>query len=326
MFFDARSRIERYLKHNPDTRTILIVGSFGRKSAIRALGMILGQKYTVTMGVNKDVHADIVIFDYKSFGDFPDFVPDLVVVNSCRTAEEAQRFFDVANRAKQVVVNDNDVPRDFLQYSTNPEIITYGDELPAHYYFENQDFSLNGYKGNLVLPEQQRLPVTIKIFGEHNLRPVIMSVAVASLFGLSHQEILSGIEALTPLHGRMSPAKGLRGSIVMDDSAYISVPGIAAGVRTINALESAAKTLVIDDSMPLDGIDMTLLTDVLVLRKNGGVNASPAMQQNPDSQNTKIHYFDDELSLMNYIGERAEPDGIILLEIPLPDIIESYLW
>lgn len=59
--FSQKARIERYIKKNPQIKTIVVAGSYGRKSAIRALGIILGQQFVVTMGVNKEVDADIVI-------------------------------------------------------------------------------------------------------------------------------------------------------------------------------------------------------------------------------------------------------------------------
>ena len=45
-----------------------------------------------------------------------------------------------------------------------------------------------------------------------------------------------------------------------------------------------------------------------------------------DPKNPKIHYFEEEVDLVRYIGERAEKGGLILLEIPLPEIIDSYIW
>ena len=114
----------------------------------------------------------------------------------------------------------------------------------------------------------------------------------------------------------MSPAKAIRGTIVIDDSAYIAANDVRLGCATIFALESPAKTLVIDDVSKLDGIDLQLLTDICVLSDISGT----------DPNNNKIHYFEEEVDLIHYIGERAEEGGIILLEIPLPEIIESYIW
>ena len=316
MLFSTKSRLERYFRKNPQIKTIVVVGSYGRKSAIRALGMILGQQFTVTMGVNKKADADAVILDYKSSADFPNIEPDIVVVTSCRTDEEAQRFFALANVAKYVMVNYNDVPQEFSKYLKNPNIYTYGDELPADFYFENNDFTLEGYEGDFIDEERDRLHVKIKILGEHNIRPIIMACAVGKLFKIPKDKLLAGTEAITPVHGRMSPANGIGGTIVIDDSAYIAANDVKLGCNTMFALESPAKTLILDDVSKLDGIDTQLLTDICVLGE----------APNGNTGDKKIHYFAEEVDLIHYIGERAEEGGLILLEIPLPEIIESYIW
>ena len=316
MFFGTKARLERYFKKNPQVKSIVVAGSYGRKSAIRALGMILGQQFVVTMGVNKNVDADVVILDYKSSAEFPEIEPDMVIVTSCRTDEEAQRFFAVANIAKRVMVNFNDVPQEFAKYLKNPNIFTYCDELPADFYFENNQFSLEGYEGDFIDEERDRLHVKIKILGEHNIRPIIMACAVGKQFQIPKEKLIAGTEAIVPLHGRMSPAKGIHGTIVIDDSAYIAHDDVRLGCATMFALESPAKMLIIDDASKLEGLDTQLLTDICVLGNTTGT----------DPKNKKIHYFEEEVDLIHYIGERAEEGGLILLEVPLPEIIESYIW
>ena len=316
MLFSPKTRIEKYLKRNPQVKTIVVTGSYGRKSAIRALGMILGQQFIVTMGVNKQVDADIIVLDYKSSADFPDITPDMVIVPSCRTDADAQRFFALANVAHRVMVNFNDVPQEFAKYLKNPNVFTYGDELPADFYFENSSFSLDGYEGDFIDEERDRLHVKIKILGEHNIRPIIMACAVGKQFQIPKEKLLAGTDSIVPLHGRMSPAKGIRGTIVIDDSAYIAADDVRLGCATMYALESPAKTLVIDDVRKLDGLDTQLLTDICILGNASGI----------DPKNPKIHYFEEEVDLVRYIGERAEKGGLILLEIPLPEIIDSYIW
>ncbi|MCQ2571352.1 MAG: hypothetical protein MJ154_03875, partial [Candidatus Saccharibacteria bacterium] len=75
MIFSAKSKIERYFRRNPQVKSIVIAGSFGRKSAIRCIGMILGQAFTVTMGINRSADPDVVVLDYNSMSDFPEINP-----------------------------------------------------------------------------------------------------------------------------------------------------------------------------------------------------------------------------------------------------------
>lgn len=318
LFFDSPKRkIEKYVKKYPTIKTIVVTGSYGRKSAIRALGTVLGQALTVTFGINKSVLEDVMILDYNSMADFPEIKPDICVITSCETDEEAQKYFAVANKSRYVFLNFNDVPQKFAKYLMNPDVYTYGDEHPADFYYEETEaMTLDGFKGNFIDPERDKLPVNVKVIGEHNLRPIIMACGVARQFKIHRDLITAGVESIRPLHGRMSPARGLRGSLIIDDSAETSALSVKFGLRAIYELEANCRILITDDYAKIHKINYDLMSEVLIL--------------GPKPQNTainpKVKFFDTELDLVNYLGTRYEEQLIILLEIPLPQIIESYLW
>lgn len=315
MIFDAKSKIERYLRKNPQVKTIVIVGSYGRKSAIRCLGMILGQALIVTMGVNRKADPDVVVLDYNSMAYFPEINPDIVVVTSCETDKEAKEYFALANKAKHVFVNYNDVPQEYAKYLKNPEVTTYGDELPADFYFEDHEAGLDGQAGDIVNPEREHFPVVVKLVGVHNMRPVVMACAVAKLFQIDRDKILAGVDAIRPVHGRMSPAKGLHNSIILDDSASTSATSLKYGMNALYSIKAPDRILVTDDVRKLEHVDYDLVSEVLILGKK------------PDAKlNKKVTFFEQELDLINHLGGRLDENCLVLLEIPIPEIIESYLW
>ena len=80
LFGSPKRQIEKYLKKYPTIKVIVVAGSYGRKSAIRALGVVLGQAMTVTIGVNKSVLEDVLILDFNSMAEFPDIKPDVCVI------------------------------------------------------------------------------------------------------------------------------------------------------------------------------------------------------------------------------------------------------
>ena len=315
MIFDAKSKLERYFRKNPQVKTIVIAGSYGRKSAIRCLGMVLGQALVVTMGVNKQADPDVVVLDYNSMEFFPDINPDIVVITSCETDKEAKEYFALANKAKHVFVNYNDVPQEYAKYLKNPEITTYGDELPADFYFEDHDAGLDGQAGDIVNPEREHFPVVVKLVGVHNMRPVVMACAVAKLFQIDREKILAGVEAIRPVHGRMSPAKGLHNSVILDDSASTSATSMKYGLNALYSIKAPDRILVTDDITKLEHVDYDLVSEVLILGKK------------PNAQtNKKVSFFDQEIDLINHLGNRLDENCLVLLEIPIPEIIESYLW
>lgn len=315
MIFDAKSRIERYLRKNPQIKTIVVAGSYGRKSAIRCLGMVLGQALVVTMGVNKQSDPDVVVLDYNSMVNFPEINPDIVIITSCETDIEAKEFFDLANRAKHVFVNYSDVPQQFAKYLKNPEVTTYGDELPADFYFEDHDAGLDGQAGDIVNPEREHIPVVVKLVGAHNMRPVVMACAVAKLFQIDRDKILAGVSAIRPVHGRMSPAKGLHNSVILDDSASTSATSLKYGMSALYSIKAPDRILVTDDVRKLEHIDYDMVSEILILGKK------PATVPNE-----KVQFFEQDIDLINHLGRRLDENCLVLLEIPIPEIIESYLW
>lgn len=316
LFDNPKRKIEKYIAKYPTIKVIVVCGTYGRKSAIRSLGIILSQTMNVTMGINKNVLEDVLILDYNSMSDFPDIKPDVCVITSCESDEEAQKYFALANRSSHVFINFNDVSQEYAKYLMNPDVYTYGDEHPADFYFENEDFTFDGYKGIFFDPERDQLPVTVKILGEHNLRPIIMACGVARLFKMHRDDITRGVESIRPIHGRMSPARGLRGTIVIDDSASTSATSVKYGLQTIYALDANARILVTDDVSKLHRVNYDMMSEILIL----------GQQPEGIKVNSKVKFFKDELDLLHYMGTRYEDQCVILLEIPLPEIIESYIW
>ena len=212
-------------------------------------------------------------------------------------------------------VNYSDVPQKYAKFLKNQNITTYGDELPADFYFENHDSGLDGQKGDIVNPEREHIPVTVKLIGEHNMRPVVMACAVAKLFQIDRDHILEGIDAIRPVHGRMAPAIGIHNSIILDDSASTSLTSLKYGMRALYSIQAPDRILVTDDSRKLANIDYDLVSEVLIL------GDKPV-----NNKNKKVKFFTQDIELISHLGHRLDENCLVLLEFPIPEIIESYLW
>ena len=164
-------------------------------------------------------------------------------------------------------------------------------------------------------PEREHIPVTVKLIGEHNMRPVIMACAVAKLFQVDRDHILAGVDAIRPVHGRMSPAKGLHNSIILDDSASTSKTSMKYGLQALYSIEAPDRILVTDDVRKLAKVDYDLISEILIL---GG--------EPTKNDNKKIKFFAEDIDLINHLGQRLDENCLVLLEIPIPEIIDSYLW
>lgn len=162
----------------------------------------------------------------------------------------AKEELSTANFSQLALINRDDIDGRYAEFLTNPNIDTYGTSGSAEYHFEQQDFSIEkGHEGTFVGPEVKTpIAATVKVLGDHNLRPAIAAAAVGMKLGLSADEIKSGLEKIRPIPGRMNLLRGLEGSTIIDDT-YNSSPAAAfSAVQTLYSLE-ATQRIVIMGSM-----------------------------------------------------------------------------
>lgn len=185
--------------------------------------------------------------DIAQFGTY--LKPDITIVTAV-TPEHMEFFKTIeavaheelaaANFSKLALINRDDIDGQFAEYLTNANIDTYGTSAAAEYHFEQQDFTVDGgHSGKFVgneLPEG--VDATIKVLGEHNLRPTIAAAAVGLKMGLNAAEIANGLGAIRAVPGRMNLLRGLNGSTIIDDT-YNSSPAAAVGaVQTFYEIQA----------------------------------------------------------------------------------------
>ena len=184
--------------------------------------------------------------EMAQFGRF--LLPDIAIVTAVtpehmaafQTIETvAQEELMVAQFSKAVIINRDDIEGRFATYLTNSNLTTYGTSGIAEYRFVNEDFSLeNGHSGFLVAPElPDGIPATIRVIGEHNLRPAIGAATVGLKLGLSAEEITSGLQAIRPVHGRMNVLRGVENTILIDDTYNSSPLAAALALQTLYSLQ-----------------------------------------------------------------------------------------
>jgi len=144
----------------------------------------------------------------------------------------------VANFSQLALINRDDIDGRYAEYMTNPNIDTYGTSAAAEYHFEQQDFTVeNGHTGTFVGPE---LPAgasaTVKVLGDHNLRPAIAAAAVGIKFGLRVEDIVTGLEKVRAIPGRMNLLRGLNGSSIIDDTYNSSPVAASSAVQTFYSI------------------------------------------------------------------------------------------
>ena len=186
-------------------------------------------------------------------------MPDIGVITGV-TPEHMETFgsieavaleeLSLANFAKSALINRDDIDGRFADDITNPNIATYGTTASAEYHFEAQDITIeDGYSGNIFIAEyDEPLPATLKVLGEHSLRPIMAAVAVGTKLGLTADEVRKGVQEIRPVPGRMNTLRGQNDSTIIDDTYNSSPAAAEAALRTLYTLQ-APQRIVIFGSM-----------------------------------------------------------------------------
>jgi UDP-N-acetylmuramoyl-tripeptide--D-alanyl-D-alanine ligase len=158
----------------------------------------------------------------------------------------AQEELSVSDFAKYVLINRDDVEGRFADFETNPNFSTYGTTGAAEYRFEQQGFTIEaGYNGSVISPNSEPFPATIKVVGEHSLRPVMGAVAAGMMLGLTPADIVSGLALVKPVPGRMNVLRGIQGTTIIDDTYNSSPAAAAAALQTLYSFDAAPQRIAI---------------------------------------------------------------------------------
>lgn len=141
------------------------------------------------------------------------------------------------NFSKMGVINRDDIDGQYAKFINNPHIVTYGSSPAAENRIEIVSLNVEkGYYGKFFGPRApEGFDVKVRVFGEQVLRGVAAAIAVALEMGLTPEEVQRGLTKVVPTPGRMNVLKGLKQSVIIDDS-YNSSP--AAAREALRALYS----------------------------------------------------------------------------------------
>jgi UDP-N-acetylmuramyl pentapeptide synthase len=170
--------------------------------------------------------------------------PDLAVVTA--VAPEHMEFFKtidavaaeelaVTHFAKATMINRDNVDGVFSKLVPDGiQLDTYGTSGIAEYRYTIEDYKPGvGFKGLFISPELGSLPVQLKVMGEHNVRTAVAAGAVGVKMGLNAKQIVTGMQAIRPVHGRMNLLKGFNRSTLIDDTYNASPPSVIAALQTL---------------------------------------------------------------------------------------------
>jgi len=208
--------------------------------------------------------VDVIVQELGSdrIGEVPYFgsylKPDIAVITAVaaehmeffKTIEAvAQEELSVANYSKTALINKDDIDGQFAKYLNNASINTYGTSGSAEYHFISKDYNVkDGHVGMFFAPEfPDPMPATIRVLGEHTLRPAIAAAAVGVKLGMDTTQLVRGLDKLHSLPGRMNKLQGFNKTIIIDDSYNSSPLAAKSSLRTLYQMNVTHRIAVLGD-------------------------------------------------------------------------------
>lgn len=236
--------------HNSEMSVPLAILGIPYPSDIKSISQWREVFRAATLRVAQPADVDVIVQELGADhpGDITDFGrylrPDIAVVSAV-TPEHMEYFqtmdavareeLAAANFSKLAIINRDDIDGKYAEFLVNPNVDTYGTSEAAEYRFQD-DFlnSQQDHQGVFIAPEfSQPVQATVKLLGEHSLRPAIAAATVGVKLGLSPQEIANGLGLIKPVPGRMCLLEGARNSIIIDDSYNAQPAAMVAAVETL---------------------------------------------------------------------------------------------
>lgn len=240
--------------HNTHLSAPLAILGVDYPEDVKSIGAWLSVFAAARERIKEPTGVDVIIAEIGTDrpGDIPHFGkylhPHIGIVTA--VTPEHMEFFSgmdavageelaAANFSEVAIINRDDIDSQYAKFLTNTNVDTYGTTGLAEYRFEVQDFDVKtGYVGSVIAPNfEQPISATIKVFGEHSLRPAMGAVAVAAKLGLTSAEIASGLTLLRPVPGRMNVLRGVENTTIIDDSYNSSPLAAASALQALYSLQ-----------------------------------------------------------------------------------------
>ncbi len=267
--------------------------------------------------------------DMKSYAELMPF--NYTVLTSI-APERMSVFKNIENVAKEQLtsvnvagyslINRDDIEDKFSEFLTTAKFSTYGADSKAENYFLIESFNVEtGYKGQVIGPDY-KLPVQVKVYGEHALLPVTAAVKVARDMGLSEKEIQAGLKNIRPIAGRMNILAARKDSKIIDDSYNSSPASAAEALKFMYSIPSDQKIAVFgsmhhlgdqsaDWHQKLGSLCNPNFLDWVV---TVGEDANKYLAPEAKRQGCMVKTFDDSLTAGAFVNKMLSRDTIVLFK------------
>lgn len=325
--------------HNSELSAPLAILGIEFPENIRKVGQWLAVFKAINQRIKQPADVDVIIQELgtDAIGQIPHFgtylTPDIAVITS--VSPEHMEFFktldavaaeelSAANFSKWALINRDDIPGVYAADITNPNLNTYGTTDAAEYRFSSTDYTYeDGFTGTFTAPEWPTpVPTTLHLVGEHSTRAAVAAGAVGVKLGMSEAEISSGMTKIRAVNGRMNILRGVKNSIIIDDSYNSSPLALASALRALYQMNVPQRMAILGSMNELGTMseaehmaigklcDPIQLTHVITVGEEAEKYLAPAAR----IAGCHVVCFKSPIQAAAYANKFIEPGGAVLFK------------
>jgi UDP-N-acetylmuramoyl-tripeptide--D-alanyl-D-alanine ligase len=325
--------------HNTHMSVPLAILGIDYPGNLKSIGAWLSVFAAARKRIKDPTGTDVIIAEIGAdhpgdIAHFGTYLKPYIAVITAVTPEHMEFFNDIESVAKEeltaanfsqlAIINRDDIEGRFASFLDNTNVDTYGTTGVAEYRFEIQDFDVErGYRGQVIAPElEEEIQATIKVVGEHSLRPVMGAVAVAVKMGLRPNEIAAGLALIKPVPGRMNILEGIDSTIIIDDTYNSSPVAASSALQALYSLQAPQHIAILGSMNELGVVsaveheklgalcDPAILSWVITIGDEAEKYLAPAAR----ARGCQVKSFKSALDAGAFARSVTEPGAIILVK------------
>ena len=350
---EALQRIARSYLKVLGTPVISITGSVGKTSTKETLAAILSTHFRTlkTPGnFNNDLGLPLTVFQLREetemavlemgishFGDMTTLAsiapPDVSVITNIGTChleflgdrdgvfKAKTEVFDLLKEGGRCVLNGDDDKlrqvtevkgRKPLFFGLDPSLDVYADHIVS--------LGLDGTRCEIHLPDRT-FTALIPMPGEHMVRNALAGCAVAWLYGLTTEEMVTGLASLESIGGRFHILK--KAGLTIIDDAYNANPMSMKASLGVLRYASGRRVAILGDMGELGQKEEALHREVgAYLAENapellvtaGPLSKALADEAHKSGATCRIRCFDDTEGLVSALADLIQKDDTVLVK------------
>lgn len=219
--------------------------------------------------------------------------------------------------SKQAVLNIDDIP---AQYLPDQEYVSFGLSKGDYHLLKRSTRDLAGQDLELRLADDRTLKVGVQLIGDQGAKAVLAAAAVSDLLGVSEAALISGLEHVTAVPGRMQILPGVNSTTVIDDTYNASPVAVKAALDVLYSVDAPQRIAILGSMNEMGNDSPAMHQEVgaycdpakLDLVVTIGQDAGQYLGSAAEKRGCQVQRFDHPLAAGQYVAAQVQSGAVIL--------------